>query len=283
MSDSGWSDPKRTYKVVLRCADGLLRDALANWIASLPGYEVAGAAATGDGLLRLCALRAPDMAVVELASAGSEELDLVGELRAVRPQPHLVGLHRALDARSLAFLHRAGVHRLVSTRYGVAGLRDALKEGEDGWRPAVPGHGLSAREMEILALICAGCSAAEIAEELGISPHTVANHKRRIFAKLDVQSRTQATAEVGRLGMRLPGHLSSRRRNGDAPRDLTRREREILDSIARGESVRQTAQALGIAVKTVQSEQRQLFSKLGARNRPQALTNARGLGLLDSA
>jgi DNA-binding NarL/FixJ family response regulator len=284
MSDSQWSDPNRMYKVVLRCADGLLRDALSNWIASLPGYEVAGAAATGAGLLRLCVLRAPDMAVVELSSAGSEELELVGELRAVRPQPHLVGLHRALDARSLSFLHRAGVHRLVSTRYGVAGLRDALKEGEDGWRPAVPGHGLSAREMEILALICAGCSAAEIAGELGISPHTVTNHKRRIFAKLDVQSRMQATAEVGRLGMCLPGQRQppNGHRNGDAHQNLTRRERDILDSIARGESVRQTAQALGIAVKTVQSEQRQLFSKLGARNRPQALTNARGLGLVDS-
>ncbi|MEV4318375.1 LuxR family transcriptional regulator [Actinocrispum sp. NPDC049592] len=259
-----------------------MRDALANWISSLPGYEVVGAAATGDGLLRLCALRSPDAAVVELGSACPEELALVAELRAVRPGPHIVGLHRTLDARSLAYLHRAGVHRLVSTRFGVAGLRDALKEAETAFRAPVNGRGLSSREMEILALVCAGCSAAEIAEELGISPHTVTNHKRRIFSKLDVQSRTQATAEVGRLGMLLP-HPANRRRNGDAPRSLTRRERDILDSIARGESVRQTAQALGIAVKTVQSEQRQLFSKLGARNRPQALTNARGFGLVDSA
>jgi len=272
------------YKVVLRCSDGLLRDALANWVASLPGYDVTGAAATADGLLRLCALRAPDMVVVELASAGSEEQALVGELRALHPRPHLVGLHRAMDTRSLAALHRAGVHRLVSTRYGVAGLRDALREGEDTWREVVRGHGLSPREMEILALICAGCSAVEIAGELGISPHTVTNHKRRIFAKLEVQSRTQATAEVGRLGLRLPGQAATNgHRNGDAPHNLTRREADILASIARGESVRQTAQALGIAVKTVQSEQRQLFSKLGARNRPQALTNARGLGLLDIA
>ncbi|SMD21040.1 DNA-binding response regulator, NarL/FixJ family, contains REC and HTH domains [Kibdelosporangium aridum] len=269
------------HTVVLRCVDGLLRDALANWIASLPGYLVAGAAATGDGLLRLCTLRSPDTAVVELRSAAPEELEFVGELRAVRCEPHIVGLHRALDARSLAFLHHAGVHRLVSTRFGVAGLRDALAEADEGWRPVVPGHGLSARELEILALICAGCSAAEIAGELGISPHTVTNHKRRIFAKLDVQSRTQATAEVGRLGMRLPGQ-QTRRPNGEAPRNLTKRERDILDSIARGESVRQTAQALGIAIKTVQSEQRQLFSKLSARNRPQALTNARGYGLVDS-
>jgi DNA-binding NarL/FixJ family response regulator len=287
MSDSQLpdSDPhgqSRPYKVVLRCVDGLLRDALANWLASLPGYVVAGAAATGAGLLRLCALRSPDMAVVEVGSSCPEELDLIGELRAVRPELHIVGLHRALDARSLACMHRAGVHRLVSTRYGVAGLRDALKEAEDTWRPTTPGRGLSERELEILALICAGCSAVEIATELGISSHTVTNHKRRIFSKLDVQSRTQATAEVGRLGIFLPGQPPVRRRNGETSHNLTKRERDILDSIARGESVRQTAQALGIAIKTVQSEQRQLFSKLNARNRPQALTNARGLGLVDS-
>ncbi|MBP2323679.1 DNA-binding NarL/FixJ family response regulator [Kibdelosporangium banguiense] len=257
-----------------------MRDALANWIASLPGYLVAGAAATGDGLLRLCVLRSPDMAVVELRSADQDELEFVSKLRTTRCAPHIVGLHRALDARSLSFLHHAGVHRLVSTRFGVTGLRDALREAEEGLHPAAPGHGLSVRELEILALICAGCSAMEIAGELGISPHTVTNHKRHIFSKLDVQSRTQATAEVGRLGMSLPGPL--RRPTGDAPRNLTKRERDILDSIARGESVRQTAQALGIAIKTVQSEQRQLFSKLSARNRPQALTNARGYGLVDS-
>jgi DNA-binding NarL/FixJ family response regulator len=268
------------HTVVLRCVDGLLRDALANWIASLPGYLVAGAAATRDGLLRLCALRSPDLAVVELRSADPDELEFVAELRTIRCAPHIVGLHRALDARSLAFLHHAGVHRLVSTRFGVAGLRDALCEIEAGFRHVTPGHGLSGRELEILALICAGCSAAEIAGELGISPHTVTNHKRRIFSKLDVQSRTQATAEVGRLGMLLPGQVQ--RPTSEAPRNLTRRERDILDSIARGESVRQTAQALGIAIKTVQSEQRQLFSKLSARNRPQALTNARGYGLVES-
>src|SRR5688500_16187727 len=108
------------HTVVLRCEDGLLRDALANWIASLPGYLVAGAAASVDGLLRLCTYRSLYIAVVELRSAAPEELEFVGELRAVSCEPHIVGLHRALDACSLAFLHHTGVHRLVSTRFGVA-------------------------------------------------------------------------------------------------------------------------------------------------------------------
>ena len=62
--------------------------------------------------------------------------------------------------------------------------------------------GLSSRELEILTLISAGCSAADIADVLDISPHTVTNYKRRIFQKLGVHSRTQAAAEAGRLGLR---------------------------------------------------------------------------------
>jgi DNA-binding CsgD family transcriptional regulator len=61
---------------------------------------------------------------------------------------------------------------------------------------------------------------------------------------------------------------------------LTRRERDILASIAGGDTVRQTAQTLGIAIKTVQSEQRQMFSRLGAANRAEALILASGLGLV---
>lgn len=67
-----------------------------------------------------------------------------------------------------------------------------------------------------------------------------------------------------------------------APRSLTPRERDILGSIALGHSVRETAEALGISVRTVQCEQRQLFAKLGAGNRPGALANAREFGLIDA-
>jgi len=62
---------------------------------------------------------------------------------------------------------------------------------------------------------------------------------------------------------------------------LTTREGEILSSIARGDTVRQTARTLGIAEKTVENTQARLFRKLGARNRAGALANAHELGLVD--
>uniref|UniRef100_UPI0039BEE909 response regulator transcription factor n=1 Tax=Lentzea alba TaxID=2714351 RepID=UPI0039BEE909 len=137
---------------------------------------------------------------------------------------------------------------------------------------------LTDREMEVLTHVCSGLSAASVASALQLSPHTVVNYKRRIFAKLGVQSRVQAAAVVARLGLirTRPPETAAH----ESVPTLTHREHDILASIARGESVRQTAHVLGIAVKTVESEQRQLFFKLRVHNRAQALSEAQRLGLL---
>jgi DNA-binding CsgD family transcriptional regulator len=54
--------------------------------------------------------------------------------------------------------------------------------------------GLSQREVEVLRLIAAGKSNREIAEELFISPNTVANHVRNILTKTDTANRAEAAA-----------------------------------------------------------------------------------------
>jgi DNA-binding CsgD family transcriptional regulator len=62
---------------------------------------------------------------------------------------------------------------------------------------------------------------------------------------------------------------------------LTAREHDILRSISRGHTIRQTARLLGIAAKTVEATQARLFRKLGARNRTETLTIADRWGLVD--
>jgi len=356
-----------TTRIVLQHHDRLVRDALAHWLVALPGFVLAGSTGSRPGLVRLCTLSRPDIVLLDVSSAQQDTMATIAGLTAVgnhtngsspgtrstngngRPGPPcLIGLHGSLDVGAVARLHRAGVRRLVSYRSGLAGLRAALADaGPAHHRTPSARAGLTGREQEVLALICAGRSAAQIAVTLEISPHTVVNHTRHIFAKLDVRSRTQAAAEVARLG--LLGDVAILPSNGDgvpggapvgedvrrivasavargadavltgeglveqlpavlsmvragymvapagpvrallsaayprlAPLELTRRELDILGSIRQGHSVRQTAQALGIAVKTVQSVQRQLFLRLGARNRTEALALADGLGLVDS-
>jgi DNA-binding NarL/FixJ family response regulator len=85
---------------------------------------------------------------------------------------------------------------------------------------------------------------------------------------------TRALADVLRACHRRGQRVGTR---------LTRRERDILVSIDRGDSVKQTARALGIATKTVENLQTRLFRKLGVRNRAQAVGRAHSLGLLADA
>lgn len=53
---------------------------------------------------------------------------------------------------------------------------------------------LSTREKEVLALIAAGQTDHQIADALVISPLTAARHAHNILEKLNLSSRTDATA-----------------------------------------------------------------------------------------
>jgi LuxR family maltose regulon positive regulatory protein len=60
---------------------------------------------------------------------------------------------------------------------------------------------LSAREMEVLALIAEGKSNQEISAELYLALNTVKRHAYNIFAKLEVKKRTQAVSKARQLGL----------------------------------------------------------------------------------
>jgi DNA-binding NarL/FixJ family response regulator len=64
----------------------------------------------------------------------------------------------------------------------------------------------------------------------------------------------------------------------DRPR-LTQREREILRLVAAGSSTKAIAQTLSIAERTVKYHVAEIFGRLGARNRAEAVSRAQELGL----
>jgi DNA-binding NarL/FixJ family response regulator len=67
-------------------------------------------------------------------------------------------------------------------------------------RPSYPA-GLSEREVEVLRLVAAGKSNAQIADELVISLNTVQRHVGNILSKTDLANRTQAASYAHRAGI----------------------------------------------------------------------------------
>ena len=61
--------------------------------------------------------------------------------------------------------------------------------------------GLTAREVEVLALLTEGLRNVEIAERLVVAPKTVDHHVSAVLRKLRVRTRAEAAAEAVRLGL----------------------------------------------------------------------------------
>ncbi|HET9521287.1 MAG TPA: LuxR C-terminal-related transcriptional regulator, partial [Candidatus Limnocylindrales bacterium] len=76
----------------------------------------------------------------------------------------------------------------------------ARLENVVGTAPGRPA-GLSPREVEVLRLLAGGRTNRAIASELGISERTVDRHVSNVFTKLDVTSRSAATAAAYERGL----------------------------------------------------------------------------------
>lgn len=61
-------------------------------------------------------------------------------------------------------------------------------------------RGLTEQEKDVLIFVSEGVSTREIAEAMGISPHTARNHVQRINAKLETKTRAHAVATAIRNG-----------------------------------------------------------------------------------
>jgi DNA-binding CsgD family transcriptional regulator len=91
--------------------------------------------------------------------------------------------------------YAAGGHMNDHSVPGPGGGEDPVLNGD--------GHGLSAREAEVMSLIADGQTNGEIAARLFLAEKTVKNHVRRIYSKLGVGNRPAAIAYWRKAG---PAH-----------------------------------------------------------------------------
>jgi DNA-binding CsgD family transcriptional regulator/tetratricopeptide (TPR) repeat protein len=158
------------------------------WDALSPGkaaepfaLSIAGEGARAASLWQ--EIGCPYEAALAMADSGNEKAlrEALDQLQALGARPAA-----AIVARRLRKLGVRGLAR---------GPRSRTRQN-----PA----GLTARELEVLALLAEGLRNAQIAERLVVSEKTVDHHVSAILAKLDVRTRGEASAQATRLGLTAP-------------------------------------------------------------------------------
>ncbi|HEY4305443.1 MAG TPA: LuxR C-terminal-related transcriptional regulator [Gemmatimonadaceae bacterium] len=163
---------------------------LAEIATTLGAPYLLAAAAQGAGSVLLAEGRASE-ALGELRTAWNAWQDLGAPFEAARTRVLIAHAAHALGDEETSVIELEAARRALTTLGAAAELIDApgkaLKQTE-------PDEALTEREREVLRLVATGKTNRAIASALGISEKTVARHVSNIFLKLDLSSRSAATA-----------------------------------------------------------------------------------------
>ena len=174
-----------------------------------------------------------DILLTDLALPDGHGLELIYRLRRLQPACEVLVISvlgdedtvlACVEAGAVGYIHKdaapADMGRTIADVKGGASpispmlarrllerLRqvDLAPEGRPGPGTAPPPPvPLTPREHDVLRLIARGYTYAEIAEQEGITRHTVQMHIKNLYGKLSVHSRGQAVYEASRLGLVEP-------------------------------------------------------------------------------
>jgi DNA-binding NarL/FixJ family response regulator len=198
------------------------RDGLRGLVDRAPDLELVGEAETGVEAVALAATQHPAIVLMDLRMPGMSGIDATRQILDADPAVGVLILTMSEDDDSLFAAMRAGARGYIpkdaDAEELLRGIR-AAAVGEAIFGASIAtrmmtffaGNARSAsasafpelteRELEILELIAAGRSNAEIGQRLGITPKTVRNHVANVLNKLEVADRSQAIVRAREAGL----------------------------------------------------------------------------------
>jgi two-component system nitrate/nitrite response regulator NarL len=185
--------------------------------------ELVVVAVVGDAVAAVRAVREqlPDLALLDIAMPGGG-LEAARQISAACPGTRTVMLTSSENEDDLTAAMKAGARGYVLKGISGRELRAILKTVHLGGTYLAPGlaYGaikeltrpkapqpideLTSREREVLALVAAGLSNAEIGGRLGLAEKTVKHYMTGILAKLQVASRVEAALLAYKAGLGGP-------------------------------------------------------------------------------
>jgi DNA-binding NarL/FixJ family response regulator len=205
----------------------LYRRALVALLGGQADWQVVAEVEDGAGAVTAAHAAQPDVVVMDLKLPGLDGIEATRRIVAASPHIAVLVLTMYDDDASVFEAMRAGARGYLLKGADQSEIVRAVADVADGGAvfgpsvarrvieffaaprpPAVPEvvfPELTVREHEVLDLIAAGRSNADVAAGLVLSPKTVRNHVSNIFAKLHVADRSAAIVKAREAGLGLHG------------------------------------------------------------------------------
>ncbi|MHB1837931.1 MAG: response regulator transcription factor, partial [Solirubrobacteraceae bacterium] len=173
-------------------------------LANQPWAERCLPAHRDEEALGMARRYSPHVALVDVGALEMAPDAFCRALAEVSPGTQVL-LLTAASAMPASTLRAYGASGYISRSWSARDLLSAIRTASDG-RPCTPrvastASSLSARQEEILQLIAAGATNAEIAGRLYLSRHTDKQHTSALYRKLNVRNRTHAVQAAQRAGL----------------------------------------------------------------------------------
>ena len=188
----------------------VVRSGLSAVLGVCNDLELLGEAGDGEQAVRFCEKIKPDVILMDLLMPKMDGVAATKTIKEKWPDIKVIVLTSFKEKEYVEGALKAGAAGYLLKNVSADELAAAVRRAMAGQpslspeaaqvliqkvnEPAPPGHDMTDREREILALMVEGLSNGQIADRLFVSQSTVKFHVSNVLSKLGVASRTEAVA-----------------------------------------------------------------------------------------
>jgi NarL family two-component system response regulator LiaR len=200
----------KPIRVMLVDDHAVVRSGLGAFLIAFDDLELVAEASGGEEAVRLCEEARPAVVLMDLVMPGMDGAAATKAIREKCPHIQVIALTSFKEEKLVEGALQAGAIGYLLKNVSADELADAIRAAHAGRptlapeatqalirsarRPQSPGHDLTERELEVLALMVEGLSNPDIAERLVVSRSTAKFHVSNVLSKLGVASRTEAVS-----------------------------------------------------------------------------------------